>query len=293
MADILSQTLRLCFPPPIYSGLDMIANKRYRMDFCLCCTGTCYLSVSELGPDGALVCRFSAGVDPADAVDTGVDVGIDGVLDGLLIAAVLCVHNDGKAGVEICPGLRKALEVKGAQALVFLGEVIKVIHAAGQDLLRLALLLEDQPVGGGVVPLQGSLGADDADVLGGHVACVDSGGPHTAYSAALVFHEDIGIVFQRIAAAYEGLAEAEHLIEFQLGADQLAHVEGVGGKIAEDEASADLLGIDSPLLAFCLDIGSGIAAEAVCVAELDHVDLFNTIYTIYRKNGLNGGVVKQ
>ena len=47
MADILSQTLRLCFPPPIYSGLDMIANKRYRMDFCLCCTGTCYLSVYQ------------------------------------------------------------------------------------------------------------------------------------------------------------------------------------------------------------------------------------------------------
>ena len=124
-----------------------------------------------------------------------------------------------------------------------------------------------------IVPLQGSLGADDADSLGGVVSSVDSGCPHTADCTALIAHQAVCIVLEGIAGADECLAVAEDLFQFLIGADQLGHVVGVCGQIAQDECTADLLGIYAPLLAFCLDVCSGITAEAVCVAQVDHVDL--------------------
>ena len=105
------------------------------------------------------------------------------------------------------------------------------------------------------------------------VARVDCGCPHTSDRAALIAHQAVRVVLEGIAGADESLAVAEDLFELLIRADQLGHVVGVCGQIAQDECTADLLGIHAPLLSFCLDVGFWIAAEAVCVAKVDHVDL--------------------
>lgn len=90
---------------------------------------------SELCPDGAIIGRICTGVDPADPVDARIDIGIDRVLHGLFISPVFGIHDDGKAGTEVCPGLRETFEVECAQTLIFFCKVIEIIHSSGQDLL--------------------------------------------------------------------------------------------------------------------------------------------------------------
>ena len=189
-----------------------------------------YLILVHVYPDSAGVGGIRAGIDPLDAVDTVVDVGINEVVQGLFVAALPGVHGDRESLVEVGPGVDEAGVVEGAQSLIFQSFGIEVIHGADQDLLGLALDLVAQLIGVHVVPLQGSLGADDADGLGGVVACVDSGCPYAAYGAALITHQAVGVVLEGITGADESLAVAEDLFELFIRADQLGHVVGVCGQ---------------------------------------------------------------
>ena len=124
-----------------------------------------------------------------------------------------------------------------------------------------------------VVPLQGSLGANDTDVLGRHVASVDSGSPHTAYSTAFVTHQNVSVVLQRVTGAYECLTVTQNLLQLLIRADQLRHVVRMGGQIAQYEGTANLSRVNTPLLAFCLHVSLCVTAKAMCVAQVDHVNL--------------------
>ena len=195
----------------------------------------------EIDPYAALVSGLYALEYPADAVDAVLQIGVNQAVQGFLVAAVLRVHSDSETGVQVAPGIDQAGVVQCAQALVFECFRIEIIHSADQSLTRLALYLVVQLIRVHIVPLEGSLGADDADVLAAHVACVNCGCPHTANCAVLVTHQDVSIVLQRCAGLNEALAVAQQLLQLQLRADQLGHVEGVSGQVAEYEGRAGLV----------------------------------------------------
>ena len=200
-------------------------------------------------------------------------IRINHVLHGFLIAAILRSHNNRKALVQVGPRFNQTGVMQRTQTLIFLCHRIQIIHAAVQQLLRLTLYLILNNVRMHVVPLQRRLGAYDADVLGGHVTGVDTGAPHTAYSAVFVTHQHVSVVLQRITGAYKCLTVTQNLLQLLIRTDELRHVIGMGGQVAQNECLAYLGRIYTPLLTLRLYVAFRIAAKAVCIAQVDHIDL--------------------
>ena len=165
--------------------------------------------------------------------------------------------------------------MQSTQALVLKSFRIQVIHCANQRLTRLTLYFVVQLIRMHIVPLEGSLGADNADVLAAHVTCVNCRCPHTANCAVLITHQDVSIVLQRCAGLDEALAVAQQLLQLQLRADQLGHIEGVGGQVAKYKGRAGLCRINTPLLTLSLLVAGRVASETMCVAEVYHGNLTN------------------
>ena len=84
------------------------------------------------------------------------------------VATVGGIHGDGKAAIQIRPGLKQPFGMAAANPVVLQGQRVKIGHTAFEDAHRLALNFVAQLVRLFIPPLQAGFLPDDADFLSVH-----------------------------------------------------------------------------------------------------------------------------
>ena len=199
-------------------------------------------------------------------------VRVNQLFQGFFIAPILGIHCNGKTLVQIGPGVDQTGIMQCANAFILLCFRCQIIQSAVQQLLRLALNLVMHHIRTGIIPFQGSLGAHNTDMLGGHVTGIDTGAPHASHCTIFIAHQYIGIVLQRITGTHKGLTVTQDLLQLLLRANQLGHIIGMGGQVTQYKGTSYLGGIDTPFLTFILDITLRVTAKAMGIPQVNHID---------------------
>ena len=154
---------------------------------------------------------------------------------------------------------------------------IQIACAALQGADGLAFDLIAHLVGSLVIPLDGSLGADDTDLVAMACAAVDGAGPAVDLCAVLntlgsfQIHDREGVIL-KLASLDKCLLGAEDLADLHVRDHCLDEVEGMCADICHCEGDTCLGGIKAP---FCSGVGlfqfDVVGAE--CEAHVDDTDL--------------------
>ena len=183
---------------------------------------------------------------PADALDPCRDAGKAQAGHAGRLAVLMRFDGQGKAIVQVRPGVEQPLGMARADAVVRQRLRVQIGHPPVQQARGFALDFQPQLVGMFVPPFDRAPGPHHPHLLAVHRPRVHRRGPAGADRARVVFHQHGCVVLQRRAGRDKALPRAEQPPDPQIRADHLGDVERMRRQIAQDIAGSGKGRIDAP-----------------------------------------------